>query len=308
MSRAIVSATLSSPACIATARWCVDVVRLGFVGCAGREDAAHRGRAACGARARPARGRDDRAGAHDGRAARGPPLADPPRARAVRRGRRVAVRQPAQFDERADLERYPRREREDAALAAQAGADLLFAPSIEEVYPPGFATVRRGAGRHRPAGGRGPRRRAFPRREHGRHEAAVHGSAGRRLLRPEGRSAGRGHPPAGRATSTCPFGSRSARRCASPTDWRCPAATPCSAPPSASARSRSERRCARPVSWPAPASVRSRRCCGSRRRDGPVRRRAGVPGDRRPRHVRAARRGSRSPRCSCWPRASARSG
>ncbi len=47
---------------------------------------------------------------------------------------------PAQFDERSDLERYPRREREDAALAAQAGADLLFAPSIEEVYPPGFAT------------------------------------------------------------------------------------------------------------------------------------------------------------------------
>ena len=47
---------------------------------------------------------------------------------------------PSQFDERADLDRYPRREREDAALAAGAGADLLFAPSIEEVYPPGFAT------------------------------------------------------------------------------------------------------------------------------------------------------------------------
>jgi pantoate--beta-alanine ligase len=47
---------------------------------------------------------------------------------------------PSQFDEHADLERYPRKEREDAALAAQAGADLLFAPSIEDVYPPGFAT------------------------------------------------------------------------------------------------------------------------------------------------------------------------
>ncbi len=47
---------------------------------------------------------------------------------------------PSQFDEHADLDRYPRREREDAALAAQAGADLLFAPSIEDVYPPGFAT------------------------------------------------------------------------------------------------------------------------------------------------------------------------
>jgi pantoate--beta-alanine ligase len=48
---------------------------------------------------------------------------------------------PSQFDEHSDLERYPRRESEDATLAAQAGADLLFAPSIEEVYPPGFATA-----------------------------------------------------------------------------------------------------------------------------------------------------------------------
>jgi pantoate--beta-alanine ligase len=47
---------------------------------------------------------------------------------------------PAQFNERSDLERYPRRERDDAALAAKAGADVLFAPSVEEVYPPGFAT------------------------------------------------------------------------------------------------------------------------------------------------------------------------
>jgi pantoate--beta-alanine ligase len=48
---------------------------------------------------------------------------------------------PAQFNERADLERYPRRLEHDSALAAQAGADLLFAPSVEEVYPPGFATT-----------------------------------------------------------------------------------------------------------------------------------------------------------------------
>jgi pantoate--beta-alanine ligase len=48
---------------------------------------------------------------------------------------------PAQFNERSDLERYPRRERDDAELAADAGADVLFAPSVEEVYPPGFATT-----------------------------------------------------------------------------------------------------------------------------------------------------------------------
>ena len=48
---------------------------------------------------------------------------------------------PAQFNESSDLERYPRREQDDAALAAEAGADVLFAPSADEVYPPGFATT-----------------------------------------------------------------------------------------------------------------------------------------------------------------------
>ena len=47
---------------------------------------------------------------------------------------------PAQFDERADLDRYPRQEDRDRELAARAGADLLFAPPPEEVYPAGFAT------------------------------------------------------------------------------------------------------------------------------------------------------------------------
>jgi pantoate--beta-alanine ligase len=47
---------------------------------------------------------------------------------------------PAQFNEGADLDRYPRREERDAELAAHAGADVLFAPSVEEVYPRGFAT------------------------------------------------------------------------------------------------------------------------------------------------------------------------
>jgi pantoate--beta-alanine ligase len=47
---------------------------------------------------------------------------------------------PAQFNERADLERYPRDEHRDAELARTVGTDLLFAPSIEEVYPQGFAT------------------------------------------------------------------------------------------------------------------------------------------------------------------------
>jgi pantoate--beta-alanine ligase len=48
---------------------------------------------------------------------------------------------PAQFNERSDLDRYPREERRDAALAAAAGADVLFAPPVDEIYPPGFATA-----------------------------------------------------------------------------------------------------------------------------------------------------------------------
>jgi pantoate--beta-alanine ligase len=47
---------------------------------------------------------------------------------------------PAQFQEPGDLAAYPRDERADAAVFAEAGADLLFAPSVEEIYPPGFQT------------------------------------------------------------------------------------------------------------------------------------------------------------------------
>jgi len=47
---------------------------------------------------------------------------------------------PAQFSERADLNGYPRDEARDAELAKGAGVDLLFAPSAEEMYPPGFQT------------------------------------------------------------------------------------------------------------------------------------------------------------------------
>ena len=48
---------------------------------------------------------------------------------------------PAQFNEASDLAAYPRDEERDAALAAETGADLLFAPAPGEVYPPGFATT-----------------------------------------------------------------------------------------------------------------------------------------------------------------------
>lgn len=46
----------------------------------------------------------------------------------------------AQFGDESDLNGYPRDEARDAALAEGAGVDLLFAPSTEEMYPPGFQT------------------------------------------------------------------------------------------------------------------------------------------------------------------------
>jgi pantoate--beta-alanine ligase len=47
---------------------------------------------------------------------------------------------PAQFRAGDDLERYPRDEERDERLAAEAGVDVLFAPSREQMYPDGFGT------------------------------------------------------------------------------------------------------------------------------------------------------------------------
>jgi pantoate--beta-alanine ligase len=47
---------------------------------------------------------------------------------------------PAQFRPGEDLDRYPSDEPRDVALAEEAGADLVYAPSVEDVYPQGFAT------------------------------------------------------------------------------------------------------------------------------------------------------------------------
>jgi pantoate--beta-alanine ligase len=50
---------------------------------------------------------------------------------------------PKQFDEGGDLVAYPRDEARDAAEAAALGVDVLFAPTVDEVYPPGFGTTVR---------------------------------------------------------------------------------------------------------------------------------------------------------------------
>ena len=47
---------------------------------------------------------------------------------------------PTQFGDAADLNGYPRDEARDISLAAGAGVDVLFAPSVAELYPAGFET------------------------------------------------------------------------------------------------------------------------------------------------------------------------
>jgi len=48
---------------------------------------------------------------------------------------------PTQFTPGEDFERYPRDEDRDTRLLEAEGVDILFVPSVEEIYPPGFSTV-----------------------------------------------------------------------------------------------------------------------------------------------------------------------
>lgn len=64
---------------------------------------------------------------------------------------------PLQFNDANDLARYPRREAEDVARLEQAGCDLLWMPTADQLYPDGFVTTvsvagvsERWEGAHRP--------------------------------------------------------------------------------------------------------------------------------------------------------------
>ena len=47
---------------------------------------------------------------------------------------------PTQFGAGEDLDAYPRDEDRDGAMLEERGTDLLYAPSVDQMYPPGFAT------------------------------------------------------------------------------------------------------------------------------------------------------------------------
>ena len=70
------------------------------------------------------------------------------RAAKARTGRTIVTIfvNPKQFGPREDFSAYPRGEARDIALLTGAGADLLFAPNVAQMYPPGFATAVRVAG------------------------------------------------------------------------------------------------------------------------------------------------------------------
>ena len=53
---------------------------------------------------------------------------------------------PTQFNDKADLARYPRNEAEDARLLEEHGCDVVWMPAVDDIYPQLFATTVRVSG------------------------------------------------------------------------------------------------------------------------------------------------------------------
>ena len=154
----------------------------------------HSRRAArCPGRCRaPGRARPD-----DGLAPRGPSRADAPGPRGRRDDGRHDLRQPAPVQRRRRLHAVPaQRGTRPGHLPRPKASTSCSRPTPSEVYPPGFDTVVSVGAVARAARGRGAPG-SLRRRRDGRRDPVRPGRRGPRLLRPEGRPAGHGHPPDG---------------------------------------------------------------------------------------------------------------
>ena len=158
---------------------------------------------------------------------------------------------PAQFSASTDLAAYPRDFDRDGALAEADGVDVLFAPSRGDV-PARLRDVGRAGGRGgRPRGRIAP---ALPRRRDGLPEALQHRAPADRVVRPQGRAAGR-CPEAARARPQRRGGDPRRRHGARLRRARALVAqSRCSRPRSARGRSRSRARSTRATPTP-PARV-----------------------------------------------------
>ena len=161
---------------------------------------------------------------------------------------------PAQFDDgcrprRVSARRGARRRARRGARASTSSSR----PPPDEMYPPGFQTwvdverVSRGLEGDAPP-------RPLPRRRDGLPEALQHRPPAARLLRPEGRAAGRGDPAAGSRPRSRARDPRRFRPCATPTGSRSRPATRASPRGARAPRSRSRAR-----SPPATLAARARR-------------------------------------------------
>ncbi len=143
-------------------------------------------------------GRIDRTRADDGLPARRPPIAARRRARALRRRRDEPVRQPDPVPARRGSRRLPAR-RAARRRSRRGGRRRLRVRAVGRGDLPRRLRDlghRRGPERGALRRSRPARAGALPRGHDGRHEAAQHRRARRRLLRPKGRSAGDRDPAA----------------------------------------------------------------------------------------------------------------
>ena len=130
---------------------------------------------------------------------------------------------PTQFGPGEDLDRYPRDEERDLRLAAEAGADFVYAPPVEAVYPDGFATYVAVEGDLTERPRRRSARAAGPSTFAASPPSSPSSSTRSGRTSPTSARRTRSRSPlsvAWSATSTSRCASRCCRRCASPTAWR----------------------------------------------------------------------------------------